>query len=118
MQINLKKFVTVLELNCRLEISPELLDLLGTSLGLGLVLGLVQGDLSVSLDQLPLQVQASLCLLLQLHTHRLQLDLNLAQTRLQQGAPLNTTTQLSTNTQLRVDGRTISGRIKVWIIQR
>lgn len=84
-----------LELYCRGWILPEFLDLLGTSLGLRLVLGLVQGDLSVSLDQLSLEVQASLSLFLQLHTHRLQLDLHLSQTRLQQGASLYTTTQLS-----------------------
>lgn len=69
-------------------LAADLLDLLGAGGGLGLVLALPGLGVAVGLDQLPLQVQAGLGLLFQLHADGLQLDLDLVEGSLQHGAPL------------------------------
>lgn len=67
----------LLLLNAARVLAADLLDLLGSGGGFSLVLGPPLHGLAVRLDQLPLEVQSSLGLFLELYAHGLEFNLNL-----------------------------------------
>lgn len=68
------------------ELAAQLLDFFDAGLGLGLVLGLPDLNVSLGLHELALEVQARFALLLQLDADRFQLDFHLVEVGFQQRA--------------------------------